>query len=372
MESVWKIESVVVQSELEALLLEANLIKKHIPPFNVRWVDSKAYPFIKITIKDSFPAVLQARYIDDPKALYFGPYPNITEVRKILKLVRRIFPFVSVKKHPKRICLYYHLGLCPCPQVFDNNEVQKTYKRNIRYLARFLEGKKELLVKELEKQMQNAAKSELFEEASLLKKQIEAISLITRPIRRPSEYIINPNLVEDEVKEALLRLEDVLTKEGIQVSELSRIECYDISNIAGKQGTGSLVVFTNGRKDKSQYRRFKIHLRETPNDVGMMKEVLQRRTARKDWPLPNLIVVDGGAQQLGIAKHVLKEKGLNIPAIGLAKKLEEIYIGPSKIVRLQKDDTALQLLQRIRDEAHRFALHYHRLLRNKFMLELKL
>lgn len=368
------VDHVAVASELEALLLEANFIKRYEPPFNVRWTDGKAYPFIKITIKDTYPAVLQSRRMDDPKALFFGPFPNIGDARRILKWVRRIFPYQSIRNHPKKHCLYYHLGLCPCPPLLDKEDLVK-YRRNIRYLIQFLEGKKDSLLHALEKEMKFAAKNEDFEEAAALKHQIEVIKIITTQTRRPFEYIRNPNLLSDEAIFDLESLSEVLGKHGIEISKLSRIECYDISNTQGKEATGSMVVTTDGLIDKSQYRRFRVRLKNTPDDVAMHKEVLSRRLKREKWPMPDLIVIDGGTAQVNAARTVLKEVGIPIPVIGLAKRLEEIIIPATeglalrnKSIVLPRNHRGLKLLQRLRDEAHRFALTYHRKLRQKRLL----
>lgn len=366
-ESVWDVDLIIVQSELEALLLEANLIKKHVPPFNVRWTDGKAYPFIKITVKDTYPKVLQTRHVDDPKALYFGPYPNIGDVRRILKPLRKIFPYVSARNHPKRICLYNHLGLCPCPQAFDSKETLNAYKKNIRYVIQFLDGRKKIILNNLLKEMRQASNKEDFEKASFLKRQIDTILLITRPVRTTGEYLRNPNLVADDAVLDILRLANLLKENDIKVSELLRIECYDISNISGRQGSGSMVVAKDGILDKSQYRHFRIRFKNTPNDLSMLSEVVSRRIKHNEWNIPNLIVIDGGITQVNAVIKVLRDAHLKIPVVGLAKRQEEIYFGRNKKLRLQRDDRALRLLQRLRDEAHRFALSYHKKLRKSYL-----
>lgn len=372
-EKIYRIEHTVVASELEALLLEANLIKKYSPPYNVAWKDGRAYPFIKITINDKYPVLLQGRKIDDNRAKYFGPYPNIGDVSKILKMLRRIFPYQGVKNHPKKVCLYYHLGLCPCPPVFDSRELQKKYRRHIRMIISLLEGKKEYVLSLLTRSMKSCAKSENFEEAGLIRKQIITINLITQPLRNPIEYMQNPNLISDEAALDLEALQDVLKKQGIPTDSLSRIECYDISNIQGKQATGSMVVATNGIIDQSQYRLFRIKLKNTPDDVAMLREVIQRRLKHTEWPQPKLFVVDGGINQVQAVRIILDQNAQNltspvpIPVIGLAKRLEEI-ITKFETILLPRNNRALKLLQRLRDEAHRFALAYHRKLRKKSIL----
>ena len=384
------VDYILVASELEALLLEANLIKKYEPPFNVRWMDGKAYPFIKITVKEQYPSVLQVRRIDDPKSLYYGPFPNIGDVRRILKWVRRIFPYQSVRNHAKKTCLYYHLGLCPCLPAFDDKKSRRRYRRNIGYLIDLLAGKKEHVVRKLAKEMSEASKKEDFEEAGRIKRQLNTLTLITSAVRSPSSYIENPNLLSDEARLDLDALRAILATyfrgltlqgepSGRATNSLSRIECYDISNIQGKEATGSMVVATDGQIDKSQYRRFKIRLKDTPDDVSMHKEMLARRLKHTEWPLPDLIVIDGGKPQVHAAIETLHNQYTGILVIGLAKRLEEIIIPTSNknlaskresfrgyfSIRLPGSHRALKLLQRLRDEAHRFAITYHRKLRRK-------
>lgn len=363
-----QVDHIVVESELEALLLEANLIKNYAPPFNIRWTDGKAYPFIKITINDPYPAVVEARRIDDRKAIYFGPYPNIGDVRTIVKLVRRIFPFVSVRNHSKRPCLYYHLGLCPCPNVFPQEK--KHYEKSVKLLVQFLEGRKDTVLRKLTKDMENHAQREHFEQAAFIKKQIDTIYLITQPIRDPMEYVRNPNLLSDEARLDLGELKKILAKNGLRTAHLSRIECYDISNIQGESAVGAMVVTTDGIIDKNQYRRFKIHFKTTPDDVAMLKEVLKRRLSHREWPTPNLVVIDGGIAQVNAARAIIGEVKAAIPVIGLAKRLEEIVMTKTKVVRLPQNNRALQLLQRLRDEAHRFALSYHHKLRQRHLFDI--
>lgn len=378
--NIANIDHTVVASELEALLLEAHLIKKYVPPFNVAWTDGKAYPFIKITVNDAYPAVLQTRRIDHPKAMFFGPFPNIGDVRRTLKWIRRIFPYQSVRNHPKRICLYHHLGFCPCPPLLTKTQLTK-YRHTIRYLVQFLEGKKESVIRSLEKEMLIAAKSENFEEAESIKRQIDTIRLITSGVYKPWSYIENPNLLSDEAQLDLEDLQQVLSfyLRGLTPQALSRIECYDVSNIQGKQATGSMVVATDGQIDKSQYRRFRIRFKDTPDDTAMHREMLARRLKHTEWQMPDIIVIDGGVGQVYAAKSVIEEKGLAIPVIGLAKRLEQIILPNVALhlsgerlnfekVTLPRNHRALKLLQRLRDEAHRFAITYHRKLRRKRFL----
>lgn len=362
-----KIKIIIVQSEVESLLLEANLIKKYLPLFNVKFTDSKAYPLIKITIKDKYPKVLTARRQDDNDSLYFGPYPSSSSMRLILKFLRKIFPYQSVLNHSNKPCFYYHLGLCPCPTVFNTNETYKVYKENIKKIIQFLNGKTKHLIKDLEKERDSLSKKEKFEDAGRVQRKIDLIEQITSPVNKPFEYELNPNLSSDLRSQELDDLLGILKTSNVNVSKLNKIECYDISNISGKFATGSMVVFINGKKENALYRRFKIRKENEPNDFLMMQEVIERRLNHKEWSFPNLIVVDGGKGQVSSVKEIIDKKGLSIPVIGLAKREETIITSDFKEVTLPKNSKALLLIMRIRDEAHRFAITYHKKLRSKFI-----
>lgn len=371
------IKAIIVESEIESLLLEANLIKKYQPYYNIKLTDGKAYPLIRITIKDDYPKVLIARREEDKSSVYFGPYPSTQSMYSVLRFLRKLFPFQSVLNHPKRICLYHHLGLCPCPQVFDSQELKKQYKKNITHIKDFLSGKTQKVVKDLEKERENMSGDEKFEEARALQKNIDAILLVTHPIHRPFEYETNPNLHSDLRQKEMEDLQLILWKNGVKISLPKRIECYDNSNFQGTNPTSSMVVLTNGEIDKSQYRKFKIRSQNRPNDFATMEEVLQRRLRHKEWPLPDLVIVDGGKGQVSSALKVLESfrpeddgpLAQNIPVIGLAKREETIVTSDLKEISLSKDSPALQLIMRIRDEAHRFAISYHRKLRAKEFLK---
>lgn len=363
------IQTILVESEFESLLLEANLIKKHSPFFNVRMTDGKAYPLIRITTKHMYPSVLIARRPDDPNSVYFGPFPHSGAVKSVLKTLRRIFPFQSVQNHPKRLCLYNHLGLCPCPPMLTTDDEKKTYRKTIQHMLQFLEGKKKAVMKDLEKERNQAVKQEDFEKAQKIQKQIDAIAYVTSPIHRPFEYEINPNLQEDLRKKEQQELIQHLARFGINVTKLDRIECYDISNISGTHAVGSMVVFTHAEKDSSSYRRFRIRRTQGPNDFAMIQEVLRRRLTHDEWPLPDLFIIDGGKGQVSSAVEVIaNEYTLAIPVVGLAKREERMITSDFQEIVLPHNSNALQLVMRIRNEAHRFAITYHRKLRSKALL----
>lgn len=363
-----QIKSIIVPSEIEALLLEIKYIKKYKPKYNIRFIDGKNYPLIRVTTKDIYPKVLIARRSEDKKSKYFGPFPNATAMKIVLRTVRRIFPYQSVPNHAKRTCLYYHLGLCPCPPVFQSNDFKKEYKKTIRHIINFLNGNTKKTIRDLVKERIALSKNENFEKANLIQKKIYAIELITNPVYNQFDYEVNVNLEQDTLSVPLSSLRYFLSQNGMYIKKLERIECYDISNTSGTNATGSMVVFTNGEKDNKWYRRFKIRLNDGPNDFAMIEEVLQRRIKHTEWPYPDLIIVDGGKGQVSSALKVLNSMEQNIPLVGLAKREETIITSSFKQISLPKDSDALKLIMRIRDEAHRFAITYHRKLRSKIFI----
>ena len=362
-EQVDKIRVTLVESELESLLLEAALIKKYTPKYNIRLVDGKMYPLIRITYHSEFPAVVTARKTDDSQSLYFGPYPSSTSMRYVLKLLRRIFPFQSVVNHPKKICLYHHLGLCPCPPTFTTLDEKNTYKKTLRHIIGFLEGKSQSVVKQLEKERDDYAKKEEYEKARNIQTQLDAIQKVTQPYIDPFEYETNPNLRSDIREKEMADLQMVLAKYNVEIALPKRIECYDNSNIQGTHPTSSMVVLTDGEIDKSQYRKFKVRSVVGPNDFATMQEIFTRRLNHPEWPLPQLFVVDGGKGQVSAAKKVLDLMHVSIPLIGLAKREETIVTSDLREIHLPLHAPSLQLVIRIRNEAHRFAITFHKKLR---------
>lgn len=254
-----------------------------------------------------------------------------------------------------------------------------------------LEGESQKIMHELEKERDIASSNENYELALDLQRKINALSIVTTPFHKPFEYDVNPNLRIDIRQQEIDELIKVLNQHGLNLKKLERIECYDISNTQGTNSTGSMVVLTNGEIDKSQYRKFKIRKDGKPNDFAMMKEVLKRRFNHDEWNFPDLIIVDGGKGQVSSALEIVV--GLDIPLVGLAKREETIIIPnsqrvESKVLRVEKtsqpfalrslpyaftevslpkDSNALKLITRIRDEAHRFAITYHKKLRSNFI-----
>lgn len=379
-------QTIIVESEIEALILEANLIKKHRPHYNIRLTDDKDYLYIVVT-DEEFPKVLTARKTQLVKAKkWFGPYPSATTVKATLKKLRRVFPWCSGKyyvssikyqgKAKPKACFYYHIGLCsgPCVGAVSRTDYLKIIKR----FFKFLDGKKQELFDELIVEMEKHSKDLKFEEAAKIKKTIEGIKYITSPAKI-TNYLLNPNFLEDLNQNSLEQLQQVLNLPELPI----RIEAYDISNFQGKQATGSMVVLTNGEIDKSQYRRFKIRISGKPNDFAMHAEMMGRRLNHPEWGIPQLILVDGGRGQvtavkaviLSKAKDLLRMQGVSssditrIPIFGLAKREEWLYPPEGEVLKLPKKSLGLRLLQKIRDESHRFALTYHRRLRSKNFLK---
>ena len=504
---VTDIETIITASEKDALILENNLVKMHKPPYNIRLKDDKRYPYLKLTLNEEFPALLEVRTPANDKATYFGPYAGAGKMRQTVSLAKRVFkvrtgaiiggarrggcPWRDTSQLLDKPCLEYHINRCTAPCIAAVSP--DNYAFQARELKDFLEGRGGDVLKSLEAEMGRAAENMEFEQAATYRDTIEAVQsvlekqqvvsasneefdavglqieagiasvtiLIIRngkligdqhfflqniegredaevvsvflrqhyegPVAIPREVLV-PCEMEDEaaiaewLSEKAGRLIDVrrpqrgdkvrsvelahtnaeqALKEHLsynatatQVNQSlledlaknlkldvlpNRIECFDISTIQGSNSVGSMVVATGGKTDKKNYRHFTIKhaLAVTggtePNDFEMMREVLRRRFQRaldgdeKFLPLPDLLLIDGGKGQLGVAVEVLREKNLSdIPVAGLAKQFELLFVpGQKEAIALPRNSPALHLLQRIRDEAHRFAITHHRKRRGK-------
>lgn len=496
-EKIADVELIVTSSEVEALILEANLIKKFKPRYNVVLKDDKSYPYIVIT-NEPFPRVFVTRRIIRDGSRYFGPYADVKTMRFALKTVRDIFMIrscnydlteESIKKGKFKICLDYHIKKCegPCEGLVS----QEHYHTMIDHVASVLKGKTGRVVETLEQEMQRYAEEMRFEDAARVRDRIRALKVYTEKqrvvdvklvdrdilavamksddaagvifrvregklvgsrhfymgnVEGKSEEEVVENLIEryyleeDDLpaeilvplelpSEALLRswlesrrgatvklespksgdkakliamarnnaqflvdeLEIQRMKRGEfiphSVKALQRdlrlgappriIECFDISNIQGSDAVASMVVFEDAKPKKSEYRHFRIRTVRGPDDFASMREVVQRRYTRLQQEgarLPDLIMVDGGKGQLSSAVEVLSQLGISdIPMIGLAKRLEEVFVpGSSEPLTLPRTSSGLRLLQQIRDEAHRFAITYHRTLRSRRILQTEL
>lgn len=347
------IEYIVTPSEAQAQLLEAALIKDHQPFYNISLKDDKSFPVIRITDED-FPliSICRKRNIkEDKHAEYFGPYTNAQGLRDSLKVIRRIFGFRSCKTMPKEECLYCRLGLCPAPCI--GKITSQEYKELVEQIKLFFGSRYEKLLYELTNKMRQASKEHNFEDAARIRDQINALSVFTQG------RINSVGLNELEDLKNLLKLKTIP----------QRIEGFDISNISGKEACGSMVSFYKGLPDKDNYRRFKIKLTGKIDDYAMLREVVFRRYQRlknENLALPDLILIDGGKGHLLTAYEVIRELGLVIPMMSIAKEHEHIYVlGRDNPIKLKNDTSALNLIRRVRDEAHRFAVSYHHVLRRK-------
>lgn len=368
-------------SVLEALILEANEIYLHQPPANIRSKDDKSFVMIGIT-KELFPGVIVVRPTNKlkvPLARQFGPYPSTELAKNALKIIRRILPFrttckipksfnltlpklhlrsvkgVSVGDHKKiRGCLEYQLGLCPGPCAGKINAQE--YRRSLKKVILFLEGKKQQVVRRLEREMSQAAKRQNFELAKKLRDQVFSL-----------HHIRDVSLLRREEP----KIQDLPAGEaGSKFKILERIEGYDISNIGPNYAVGSMVVISQGLPEKQAYRKFQIKTVVGQNDLKMMEEVLTRRFRHLEWPLPNLVVIDGGAEHLKVGIRVLKRVKLTLPILGVAKGPErknlDLYPSVSDLPLSDPDFRAR--IRLARDEAHRFAIRYHRFKRDTNLL----
>lgn len=370
-----------VESEIEALFLEAEMIRRYMPKYNILLRDDKSMTYIRIDFDSDYPTVTTTRRPLDDRAQYFGPYLSSASVKQALKLLRRVFPFATTKPTgQKRASLHYHLGLDPGLEEGKTDIEQ--YRANLRKLISVIKGNRVQVIRQVEKEMKLAAKNQDFEIATKLRNQVFALQNLHKQVLFSDKE--NLDLSKDH---ALNDLAELLSIEKIP----KRIEGYDISHMSGTDTVASMVVFSNGVSDKSAYRKFKMRIPGN-DDFAHMKEVLTRRLSDKNqkaWGLPSLFLIDGGKGQLGSALSVLEERNINRPAIGLAKQFEEIIIrkdwkylqlnrkklmelGGTVLenddflsVRLPHSSHVVKLLQRIRDESHRFAVSYHSTLKTK-------
>jgi excinuclease ABC subunit C len=454
------VDFVVTDNEVESLILENTLIKKHQPKYNIRMKDAKSHTYILLT-NEEFPRVL----IDRRKAgkgRFYGPFVSAHERDYILHFLRKTFALRTCNKMPKKPCLRYHIDLCdaPCANLISKNK----YLEKIKKVKMVLSGKSTELVKALKKDMKKYSESSEFEYALKIRNEISSLENLSKHQKMQREKKYNEDIINFEIKDEKVYLmlfniykgilhnknefvfdfnddffeefiiqyysENPIPKEIVipqDVSESIRnfledekgskvnliipikgekkqlldlvlknieityfadidkveilkkrlnlqvdpkvIECFDISHLSGTSTVGSMVQFRNGKPDKNNYRRFKIRTVEGIDDTAAIAEVVHRRYNRlknEDTEFPNLIIIDGGCGQLNFSLDELKKLDVKIPIISIAKKYEEIYIpGYMKPLRLNKKDKALHYIQEIRNEAHRFAIKYNRLLRKK-------
>ncbi len=325
-------------SVLEALILEANLIKKHQPYYNTKEKDDKSFNYVLIT-KEKIPKVLivRGRNLSDYKGFSFGPYTSGSQLKTALSIIRRIFPFVDEASSKKaNVEFYKQINLTP-----ENTE---EYKRNIKHLKLFLNGKKKDVMRSLKRDMLMLAKEKKFEEAGVVKRQLFAVQHIN---------------------------DIALLKDPLPTSPFAgggnRIEAYDVAHMSGKNMVGVMTVVSDGEVNKREYKKFKIRTQADANDTGALKEMLERRLAHAEWAYPSLIVVDGGTAQLNTAKSILKNLKLDIPLVSVVKddshRAKDIMGDKTFAVKYERE------ILLANSEAHRFAITYHKQMRGKNFLK---
>jgi excinuclease ABC subunit C len=452
------IDWMVVESEIDALFLEAEMVRRYLPPYNILLRDDKSVSYVRISYKSDHPTVTLTRRPLDDGAEYFGPYFNAVSVRRALKYLRRPFPYSThTGVVPKRACLQYHLGLCPGLE--ESKTSLHDYRANLKKLMQYLKGERVQLIKAIEREMKQHAKASEFEKAAAARNQLFALRSLSKQIIFSDKEFMDiskdqglTQLAEllglyekspkrfshsDEMQDADEKRREAYDTYGERASEtapqqfaessggvsgsareqagtlrrLRRIEGYDISHQSGTDNVASMVVFSNGVPDKAQYRKFKMRVPGN-DDFAHMKEVITRRLSeenRKNWSLPDLFLIDGGKGQLSAAleaRNATTAKGQTLfeersditvqgstlysgPMIGLAKREEQIVISRQSsgvilnegclhelggfveesedflVVTLPRSSHVVKLLQRIRDESHRFAVSYHSVLKTK-------
>lgn len=360
-------------SEFEALLLEARLIRIFKPTFNARLRDDKSPLYIVLT-EGNFPSIRVKRKSDLGSGLghIFGPFLSARHTETILRTIRSAFPYCAKQESDGKPCFWWHLGLCPGFCVGIVSILQ--YRRIIRRIVMLLSGKIDELLRTLQVEMTRAARLLRFEEAANAKSAMDALVRI-RSLTTDTQS--DPR-AEDRPLRELRALARELTRLNISlaVTRLTRIEGYDVSTLGGHATTGSMVVFTGGVPDITEYRHFRISSLEKPDDPRALAEVLERRLTHLAWPAPNLVLIDGGTPQLSaVQKHftVTSQLPPGVPFIGLEKRTESLVIpialGKFSRVSLEKSHPGLLLLMHVRDEAHRFARRYHYMLRRRSFLE---
>ncbi|MCC7160693.1 GIY-YIG nuclease family protein [Candidatus Nomurabacteria bacterium] len=359
-----KIKYEVTDSVLEALVLEANLIKKYQPKYNTKEKSDKSFNYVCIT-KEKLPKIILVRGKSlEPKKYenVFGPYPSGSQLREALKIVRKIFPFLD-DKSKNYLEFYKQIKLVP------DLEDRRLYMQNIKSIILFFEGKKKKVFKNLEKEMKEYAKHREFEKAGETKRQIFALKHINDVALLKQENFSNLEILQEKKNSStLLQPSPGTFRHQNSFSPASfRIEAYDIAHMGGKNMVGVMVVVENGEIEKSEYKKFKIRTQDNANDTGALKEILERRLAHTEWTYPNLIVVDGGLAQINATRKVLNKLNINIPVVSVLKderhKPKAIMGNKSLGIKHEKE------ILLANSEAHRFAINYHKNMRNKNFLK---
>lgn len=368
---VMDVEVIETNNEIEALVLESALIKEILPRYNIDLKDDKSYAWIYISTRDIFPTVKIVRSIkkgEYKRGELFGPYPSGYAVKRVFNYLRKIYPFCTCKGNEKTPCLYFHLGLCPGP--YQGAISKEDYRKNIDGIVGFLNGKQNDHIKRLKNEMEDYANTQNFEKAAKLRDRINDLRYIGEKIE--FTYYDDTKSYKSRRNKARNKSFSQLEMD-LSIENLHRIECYDISNLQGKNAYGSMVVAIDGQLSRSNYRIFKIQGMDTPNDPEMLKEVLTRRFSNigkgVDTSLdikPDIILIDGAASQLGVIKKILPKdiillgisKGKHLKRSGRQKRDEFWIIKENEIYRL--DIQSPEILIDLRDEAHRFAIKHYR------------
>lgn len=370
LDKVQSVDYLSTDSEVEAVLQEARLIKDIRPAYNTQLTDDKTFPYLEITIADDFPGVYVTRKPVESSRL-FGPFTNAKQLRSVMVILQKIFKFrtcrLEIKKEdPKRKffrpCLLYSIHQCAAPCTMQINKTE--YKKIITNFSRFLRSKRSAVLNDLNKQMAQAAENMQYEKAAQIRDEIRLIEDLDK--RGLPEIDVQPEAFAMDPADAVEKLQKVLHS----TSPIRIIEGIDIAHIQGTDAVGSLVKFIDGRPFKAGYRRFKIKTAVSSDDYAAIREVVTRRYkyAMKDQEIwPDLILIDGGKGQLNTALKALEDMSPPETTIiaSIAKQNEEIFLQGKEPLRLARNNTALKLLQSVRDEAHRFAQHYHHILRSK-------
>ncbi|MBI4397390.1 MAG: excinuclease ABC subunit UvrC [Elusimicrobia bacterium] len=373
------IDYIIAESEREALIIEHRLVNRHQPPYNTMLKDDKAYPYIKVTVNEDFPRIFLTRERKNDGARYFGPYPRVVPIRRLLDWAwkKKLFPLRPCDlefseghlPNPQKVqsCLYLHTGECPAPCV--GKITKEEYRRMTDRVVLFLEGRHDRLQKDWEREMKAAARELNFEKAARLRDNVEAVRHMQE---RVTFRALRPEDVQSRIEMSRV-LQDLQTVLRLPRPPI-RIEAFDISHSQGAETVASLVTFERGKPLKSHYRKFIIRTVRGVDDFASMEEVVGRRYRRvkeDNGPWPDLVLIDGGPGQLSAALKALVRLGLRrLPIAALAKREEEVYLPEqSEPVRLSLESPVLHLLQRVRDESHRFAVTFHRARREKSFFE---
>ncbi len=360
---IYDTDWIVVDTEMDALFLESEMIKRYKPKWNILLRDDKTVSYVRIDLKSKVPYISFTRTPVDDGAKYIGPFYGKTAIERALRILRRVFPYYD-KPYDGKKTLNTDLALTP--GIETGKVTPAEYKKELKNLIRYLEGDRQKLLRDLETQMQRLSKEGKYEEAAIARNQLFGLKELKKKI-----VFSNKEFLDISSDQALKQLQEML---GLK-NPPRRIEGYDISHQSGTNAVASMVVFVNGASDRSEYRKFKLKAQQN-NDPDSLKEVISRRLKHKEWEFPDLIILDGGKIQISAVLPLLEP--LNIPVIGRDKSGDHSKSAPVKLciphrnkekVRLPSSSHVAHLIARIDEEAHRFAVTYHTHLKRKNMLK---